>query len=309
MSSKTRNTNNSTKTQTRPAPATTSSAQAQPDSPPAAGVSISNIETASMASAEFKAELLAALRQEMADIFRSELEAAMTQNLSQIKTELQNVKTELAASLAATKADVSKLRGTVTEMEGSLSLYTDDMVALKSKVEKLSAQVITLENRCEDQEGRSRRNNIRIIGLSEQQGPVTPSSVSRLLKVAFDLEKEPVIDRAHRSLNPTPGPGGRPRPVIVRLHYYANCADILQRAKTRQRIRYQDSTISVFPDYTTRTAKARAAFNDIRRELRNIPDTRYGLIYPAILRITTSEGVTKNFTSPGEAAVFVKTLK
>lgn len=261
-----------------------------------------------MASADFKAELLTALREEMMGVFKVELQMVMSETVSQIKSELQNVKTELAASLAATKSDVSELSRTVTGIEESLSTCTDDIVILKTTVENLSAKVVTLENKCEDLEGRSRRNNIRIIGLSEQHGPVTAISISTLLKDAFKLDKEPVVDRAHRSLNPKPRPGERPRPVIARLHYYGDCVDILQRARNEQRVRIGDSTISVFPDHTARTAKARAAFNEVRRQLRDIPGIRYGLLYPARLRITTSGGVTKDFTTPGEAAVFVKTL-
>ncbi|CAL9692131.1 unnamed protein product [Knipowitschia caucasica] len=312
MPRRNKDTDNTTTTCPGPAPVTTQGEPASPSPPPdrasaSASAGASTLST-SMASADFKAELLAALRQEMTGIFKAELQTAMTLNVSEIKAELLSIKTELTANLAAIRTDVSELRGTVAEMESSLSHCTDDVEKLKHTVERLSTQVLALENKCEDLEGRSRRNNVRIVGLSEQHAPVTTTSISRLLREVFNLDKDPVIDRAHRSMIPTPKHGERPRPVIARLHYYTDCADILQRARTRQRIRLQDSTISVFPDLTAKTAKARAAFNDVRRELRGIQDTRYGLIYPATLRITTSGGVTKNFTSPGEAAVFVKTL-
>lgn len=156
-------------------------------------------------------------------------------------------------------------------------------------------------------EARSRRNNIRIIGLLEEHSTVDAATVSTLLKDAFGLGKEPVVDRAHQSLRPKPKPGERPRPIIARLHYYADCVDILQRARAQQRIKVKDSTI-FFPDLTARTARAHAAFNDVRRQLRDIPDIRFGLLHTARLRITRGD-VTREFTSPGEAAVFVKTLK
>lgn len=293
----------------RPNAGATSPAQCDPVGPPphdGDGVDTASTVTASsMASVDFKAERLVALREEMVGIFKSELQMAMTENLSQIKSELQSVKPELTA----TKSDVGELRGTVIEMEESLSTCTDDVAYLKSKVESLSNKVLALENKCEDLEGRSRCNNIRIIGLSEQCGTVTAASTSVLLKEALNLDKAPLIDRAHRSLNPKPKPGERPCPIIARLHYYADRVDILQRARAQQQIKIGDSTISIFPDHTAQAARASAAFNDVRRQLRDIPSIRYGLIYPALLRITTSGGVTKNFTSPGEAAVFIKTLK
>lgn len=315
MPPKPRNTDNQATLKARPTAGTTSPARRDPARPPPhdgdgdGAVTANTVTDPSMALADFKAELLIALREEMVGIFKSELQKAMTENLSQIKSELQSVRAELTANLAATKSDVSELRGTVVEMEESLSTCTDDVAYLKSKVESLSSTVKALENKCEDLEGRSRRNNIRIIGLSEKSGTVTAASTSALLKEALNLDKAPLIDRAHRSLNPKPKPGERPRPIIARLHYYTECVDILQRARAQQRIKIGDSTISIFPDHTARTARARAAFNDVRRQLRDIPGIRYGLMYPALLRITTSGGVTKDFTSPGEAAVFVKTLR
>ncbi|KAJ0064824.1 hypothetical protein NL108_015655 [Boleophthalmus pectinirostris] len=259
-----------------------------------------------MSSADFKTELLASLRNEVVSIFRAELATAMSDNLSKIKSELQDVKTELNGSIAAVKAEVGDLRATVRDMEDSLTTCTDDVVSLQTRVEKLSAQVISLENKCDDLEARSRRNNIRILGLPEENGPVTTASVSALLKEAFGLDELPLVDRAHRS--PQSKSGGRPRPIVARLHYYSDCADVLRRARAQQRIKIKDATISVFPDFTTRTSKARAAFNDVRRQLKDIPDVRFGIVYPARLRIT-SKGVTREFTSPGEANVFMKTLK
>lgn len=157
-----------------------------------------------VASTEFKAELLAALREEMSGIFKAELRIALTQNPTQITSELRGVKTELAASLAAIRSGVGELRGTVAEIEGTLSVCTDDIVSLKTKVDSLSVKVSTLEDKCEDLESRSRRNNVRIIGLSEHNNDVTPVFVSAPLRDAFNLDKEPVVDRAHRSLNPKP---------------------------------------------------------------------------------------------------------
>lgn len=240
-------------------------------------------------------------------IFKSELETALTNNLTQIKSELHSVKTELSASITAIRSEVDALKVTVADMEGPLSSCTDEVVSLKSNLDRLSTQVLALDSRCEDLESRSRRNNIRIIGLREERNPVSADMISTLLKDAFGLEKEPVVDRAHRSLQARPKLGERPRPIIARLHYYTDCADILRRARAKQRVTVGDSTISVFPDYTARTAKARAAFNDVRRQLREVPDIRFGLLHPARLRITRG-GVTKEFTSPEDATAFLKTL-
>uniref|UniRef100_A0A8C5HK84 Transposase element L1Md-A101/L1Md-A102/L1Md-A2 n=1 Tax=Gouania willdenowi TaxID=441366 RepID=A0A8C5HK84_GOUWI len=255
-----------------------------------------------------KAELLVALRNEVVTVFRAELQAALSENLSSIKTELLALKTELSGSITSTQAEVAGLKVTVTEMEQSLSTCTDDIVVLKNKVDQLSKEYVKLENKCEDLESRARRQNIRIIGVPEDDSaPVSPIGVAKLLMQAFDLEKEPLVDRAHRSLMPKPKPGDRPRAIVARLHYFTDCSDILKKARERQRINIRDMSISVFPDHTTKTARARAAFNDVRRQLREIEGVRFGLLHPARLRIT-HRGVQRDFTSPEEAKLFIQTM-
>lgn len=117
------------------------------------------------------------------------------------------------------------------------------------------------------------------------------------------LEKEPLIDRSHR----TPvqkKPGGKPRVIVAKLHYYQDCAEILRRARTCGPIRFNDAHITILPDYTASMAKARAAFTDVRRLLRNRQGVRCGLLFLARLRITHGED--KEFADPNKAMAYVK---
>lgn len=165
-----------------------------------------------------------------------------------------------------------------------------------------------LENRSEDLESRARRQNIRIIGVREDDpAPLSAAGVSKLLMEAFRLDKEPLVDRAHQALMPKPKPGDRPRAIVAKLHYYTDYSDILRKARELQRIKVRNTTISVFPDHTARTARARTAFNDVCRQLRDIEGVRFGLLYPARLRITHG-GQQRDFTSPEEAMTFIKMI-
>ncbi|KAF4088899.1 hypothetical protein AMELA_G00060010 [Ameiurus melas] len=182
-------------------------------------------------------ELLAVMRKDNAE-FRKEfqnLQKTLSDALSTIQLDLQVMKTQLASDKVATEATISTLKGTVGEMGHTLSGYTADIGHMKTTIESLTATVTQLENKCEDLESRSRRNNVRIVGV-------------------------------------------------------------------------RDLTISVFPDYTVQTAQARAAFNEVRRQLRDIEGARYGILHPARLRITYN-GVQKDFISAEEAAEYVKLLK
>lgn len=56
-----------------------------------------------------------------------------------------------------------------------------------------------LQNKCDDLEARSQRNNVQLFAVPEAHNFYT-SSVSALLKQAFELKKAPLLARAHRSL-------------------------------------------------------------------------------------------------------------
>ncbi|CAG5896886.1 unnamed protein product [Menidia menidia] len=144
------------------------------------------------------------------------------------------------------RREFTGLKGNVTEMEKCLSVCTDDIVLLQAKLETMSKELIKLENKRENLESRSRRNNLRIVGVPEEN-ILSPTDVSTLLLEAFELEKEPL------------------------------------------------------------TARARAAFNEVRRLLRGMQGVRFGIIHPARLRITY-EGVQHDFVSPEKAKAYIQTI-
>uniref|UniRef100_A0AAR2KUE7 L1 transposable element RRM domain-containing protein n=1 Tax=Pygocentrus nattereri TaxID=42514 RepID=A0AAR2KUE7_PYGNA len=247
---------------------------------------------------------VAALRADFASIFKDEIRVVFESEISAIKQEMQDAKTEISNFKTDIRKDVEAMENTMEQMERGLSGCSDDVVALQRTVQQLSNQVAALEDKCEDLEGRSRRNNIRIIGVPEGVGSCSVSAVSALLKDAFQLEKAPLLDRAHRTLQPPPKQGATPRAIVARLHYFHDCSNILRLARERKRVAVNDLTISVYPDYTAKVARARAAFNDIRQQLRGIEGLRFGILHPARLRITY-KGVEKNFTSPVDAQKYI----
>ncbi|CAG5884007.1 unnamed protein product [Menidia menidia] len=258
-------------------------------------------------AAALKVELMTSLKEDIAEIIKKQLQETLGDSLSTIQLDLQTVKTQLANNKAATDATLAELKCTVGEVENALSECSDDIAVMKATISSLTANVAKLENKCEDLESRSRRNNIRIVGVPEGPGTCDTAAVSALLKEAFALEKEPLLDRSHRTLQPKPQPNERPRAIVCKLHYYSDCVDILRRARELRQIPLRGMTLSVFPDYTAKVARARAAFNEVRKLLRGIDGARYGLIHPARLRITF-KGVEKDFISADEAKEYVQTL-
>lgn len=212
------------------------------------------------------------------------------------------VRAELRSYQNLITTELATLKSTTGEMERCLSSCTDDIVTLQREVERLKAQSESLQDKCEDLEARSRRNNIRIVGVPESRDSST-GAISALLQRALGLAEAPVLDRCHRSL--LPKQGVRLRLIVARVHYFQDCANILRHAREKQQIKLDGMTLSVYPDYTARVAKARAGYNGVRQQLRGLEGVRFGILYPARLRITHNNQELI-FTTPEEAQTYIR---
>lgn len=196
------------------------------------------------------------------------------------------------------------MKTTVHDMGTGLSTWADEVVSLQATVNTLKTEVGQLRDKCEDLEGRARRCNIRIVGVPETNGSTSTTSVSKLLREVLQLDKDVLIDRSHRSLAPR-RPDGKPRAIVAKLHYDQDCVEVLSRARSRAPLRNNGETIAIFPDYTARVAKARAAFTEVRKLLHSRPNVRFGILFPARLRITHN-GEENEFTDAEKAMDYVK---
>lgn len=192
----------------------------------------------------------------------------------------------------------------IKEVEGGLSVWSDEVASLQNTVSELKAEMAKLKEKCEDMEGRMRRCNIRIIGVPETPDSGTTTSVSKLLTEVLQLDKEPLVDRSNRSLG-LKKPNGKPCTIVAKLHYYQDCVEVLRQARTRGPLRFNWEPVTIFPDYIATVAKARAAFTEVRKLLRNRQGVRYGILFPARLRVTY-RGEDMEFTDPDKAMTYVR---
>lgn len=251
-----------------------------------------------------KSEILLSLKADISAVIKSELKNALADDFEMLKNELKEVKTEIINNTAALKSEIDQVKVSIKEVEGGLSAWSDEVAALQNSVSEMKAEMAELKSKCEDMEGRMRRCNIRIIGVPETPDSSTTTSVSKLLSEVLQLDKEPLIDRSHRSLGPKK-PGGKPRAIVAKLHYYQDCVQILRCARTRGPLRFNGEPITIFPDYTATVAKARAAFTEVRKLLRDRQGVRYGILFPARFRVTY-KGEDREFTDPDKAMTYVK---
>uniref|UniRef100_A0AAV2JBW3 L1 transposable element RRM domain-containing protein n=1 Tax=Knipowitschia caucasica TaxID=637954 RepID=A0AAV2JBW3_KNICA len=104
-------------------------------------------------------------------------------------------------------------------------------------------------------------------------------------------------DKGHRTSAQPSAAGGRPRPLIVRFHYYQEKERIQRLAREKGRLEFRGNPLLIFPDFSAELNRRRSAFNEVKALLRGNDRVRYGLLYPARQRVSW-DGETKVFDNP-----------
>ncbi|KAJ1156571.1 hypothetical protein NDU88_009289 [Pleurodeles waltl] len=112
-----------------------------------------------------------------------------------------------------------------------------------------------LGERLEDAEGRSRPNNVGLLGFPEHAegsaaGSIVESWIRDVLQLT-GLSKVFVVESAHRALV-APLPGAPPRAIIAHLLNYKDCDCVLRAVRESDRAIYENCKISIYPDYTNK---------------------------------------------------------
>lgn len=226
---------------------------------------------------------------------------------SQFTDQIDGIRSEFCAKTAPIDASLADHQERLTSLEEATNTYSDNVVDLEAQVRDLKEIVSALCEKTEDLEGRQRRCNARILGIREhfEAGTRPVSSVAKLLQEVLGLDAAPTLDRAHRSLQPAPGQGRRARPFIIKFHYYQEKMEVLRRAAQKSPLIYGGDKISIFPDLPSSVVKRRGTFKEVKDLLRGCPDVKFGMLYPAKLRITSPLGE-KVFIDPAQAKDYVK---
>lgn len=247
--------------------------------------------------ADFKVEI-ASLRQDLS----GDIEALRTETI----TNSQKLRHEFEDEIGKLQRHHTDIAAEQAAMAKSLNDALERIAELDRRNDVQSREMKRLHEKCTDLESRSRRQNLRIIGVSEG---AEGASATRFMADFFTEVLGPenftspvTIDRAHRSLASKPKSGGRPRPILVRLHYFAEKERILGISKGKGRLFYRDTPVHIFPDLPAEVGKLRAAFNPVKAKLR-AAKVEYSLFFPAVLSVNFN-GVRHKFNTPESAAEF-----
>ena len=222
-----------------------------------------------------------------------------------LHTEIKSVRHELVTSIAGLQTALTTHEGRLGELERSATFTGDRVTELQTTVDRLREEVLVLQTRAEDAESRSRRQNLRLVGVREGLEKGKPTEfVSGLLKDLFQLPEAPLLDRAHRSLRPKPAPGDPPRMFIMKVHYTKVRDDMLRKAAEGP-LSYDGMNLSLWPDYTDAVRKKRKAFGDVRDKVKTIEGATAKLFFPATLRVVLPGQNERSFTDASQAMSFV----
>ncbi|KAG1961118.1 hypothetical protein F2P79_005373, partial [Pimephales promelas] len=254
------------------------------------------------AISSLRSELLL-IKSDIGEIIDSKIEQlAVT-----IRGELSAFKNEANAAISEVKVTMEDHATKLTSLENYASTSSDTMVKMEQDLGKLKLTVEQLTEKCTDLESRSRRQNIRILNIKEgaESGVKPRDFVAQLLAEARSLDKPPHVDRAHRALRARSGSDEPPRAFILRLHYVHEMEEIMQKAARMQQIFFKGQRVNIFPDYPPAVVKRRALFKRARELLKDKPGVKYGLQYPAKLRVSHN-GKEYFFTDPDKAVKFAE---
>ena len=130
------------------------------------------------------------------------------------------------------------------------------------------------------------------MGIAE--GLAQQTLVPNYCRTCLTLKKNP-SDRAYRSLRARPRERDPPWPFIIGVHYYHVRDQILHQAGEASPLLYRGKRLSIFPDFTASVAKIRVMFGNTKRLLHTCPGVKFGLFFPAELRISHYQA--EHFTS------------
>lgn len=129
----------------------------------------------------------------------------------------------LEATLSQLQTALSDTTSRISDLESVKAEHESRISALEVSCQEILAANKALRAKVDDLEGRSRRQNIKIVGLPENVESGRPTEfVEKFLPNLLGAENFPEgikVDRAHRT-GPLPSKGGRPRILIARIHHY-----------------------------------------------------------------------------------------
>ncbi|KAJ1145842.1 hypothetical protein NDU88_012125 [Pleurodeles waltl] len=208
----------------------------------------------------------------------------------------------VAVEVNLLRTDFRKVSDKVKVVEGFIVDLQMELGTLRKQMAQVTSTVGMLEAKLENSEGRSRWNNMRLLGFLEQaEGSTMKGVIERWIRDVLQpegLSRVFVVEDAHRALVAPPRPGAPPRAIIAHLMNYKDRDCILWTAYETDRAVFKNCKISIYPDYRNKVHTFRKGFLEVKAKLPAM-NIRYILLYQAHLKVI-SGGKLHFFDHPEE---------
>ena len=186
---------------------------------------------------------------------------------------------------------VDDLLKTVTELKTSLEFTQKNVEKLDTMATKLKdaeGEITSLQNeqssKMEHLENQSRRNNIRVSGISEsadESWEIVEEKVKKAIREKLDMEID--IERAHRVERKTKLEGakksGQPRTIVCRLKNWKQKEVVVRKARKEKR-----EGLFICEDLAVATLEKRASQVEKLKAARKAGKTAYFILDRLIIR-------------------------
>nr|XP_033818220.1 uncharacterized protein LOC117368600 [Geotrypetes seraphini] len=228
----------------------------------------------------------------------------------ELKAEMVGMRADMKTALGEIRAEVGDLSGRVLGAEARLSHVEGLAEERSAAVDTVVAQLDDLKRQVEDLENRSRRNNLRFKGVPDLDRYKDASEVVSDFCKALLAEESQVmpnvidLQRAHRSLGQTRGPGNRD--IIACFGDFQLKEKVLQAARRRPEFVWQGLKVGVYQDLALATLQKRRSFREVTQILR-AEGYRYRWLFPFGLHFTIN-GAHRKVENVADAWMAMKDL-
>lgn len=239
----------------------------------------------------------------------AELRADLLTNPDSLSVRFENKLIAIDTKLDGIQSTVNNHEQRIRDVESGLN----QLQPLETQVTSMADEIAKLKVRLTDLEGRSRRCNVRLIGVPESIEGARPTTFfSKFLVDVLGrdvLSSPPELERAHRALKPKPAEGERPRAVILCFHKFQT-KDAVIRAARRKRgeLKYDGKPIYIYEDYCPEVLDQRAEYKEVMHRLYTL-QLKPSLLYPARLFIRADDGGRRRLSSVEAARQFLATYQ
>uniref|UniRef100_A0A7N4PI92 L1 transposable element RRM domain-containing protein n=1 Tax=Sarcophilus harrisii TaxID=9305 RepID=A0A7N4PI92_SARHA len=235
----------------------------------------------------------------------SEMEKNSTDQNNTFKNSIGHIQKEVKKA----NEENNSLKIRTEQIETNDSLRQQESVKQKQKNDKLEKTMNYLLAKTTDLENRSRRDNLRIIGLSENydEKKSLDTILQEIIKEncpdVIESEGKIGIERIHRTPSERNPKIKTPRNIVAKFQNYQIKEKILQAAKKKP-FKYRGATIRITQDLAASTLKERRAWNMIFRKAQEL-GMQPRINYPAKLSIFF-QGRRWTFNETNEFHLFLK---